>query len=67
MNLPKQSRPVMRDVSRDPTRAQVEPGANGGGGWVMPPINFLANCLAGCGAGAAQDMACVNFCHRYYG
>ena len=25
MNLPKQSRPVIRDVTRDPIRARVEP------------------------------------------
>jgi hypothetical protein len=41
MNLSKQSRPVIRDVSRDPTRAQVEPGANGGGGFAYGMCKFL--------------------------
>jgi hypothetical protein len=43
MNLPKQSRLVIRDVSHDPIRAQVEGAQNGvpgGPGWVIPPIDF---------------------------
>jgi hypothetical protein len=42
MNLPKQSCPVMRDVSRDPIRARVAGSPNGGGGgYPIPPTSIF--------------------------
>jgi hypothetical protein len=41
MNLPKQSRPVMRDVSRDPIRARV-------GGTQAPVIGGHRNPVLAC-------------------
>jgi hypothetical protein len=62
MNLPKQSRPVIRDVSRDPIRPRVE-------GAQPPPNPLLAQCLAFC-----QRMApgyprefCTTNCYGTYG
>jgi hypothetical protein len=58
MNLPKQSRPVMRDVSRGPIRAQVE-GAQ------------LDTCLWACRRTYPQPgedrNICEGLCHLYYG
>jgi hypothetical protein len=54
MNLPKQSRPVIRDVSRDPIKARVE-GA-------QPP--FLSICLAACRRMPARlYVTCEMGCH----
>jgi hypothetical protein len=66
MNLPKQSRPVIRDVSRDPIRARVE-GA-------QPVIGghrtLLAQCLqfcAGYGHNPQFQQHCIQTCYGTYG
>ena len=56
MNLPKQSRPVIRDVSRDPIGARVR-GADG-----------LSDCVHGCRVlPAAKQNACINMCTQLWG
>jgi len=53
MNLPKQSRPVIRDVSKNPIKARVQAALNGGGGvlppaapdLILPPFNWCNLCL----------------------
>jgi hypothetical protein len=53
MNLPKQSRPVIRDVSREPIRARVE-GA-------QPTVG---DCLRWCAANCRRNYAgCEMQCH----
>jgi hypothetical protein len=54
MNVPKQSRPVIRDVSRDPIRARVE-GA-------QTPCQIWCAGLEAPGSNAFNR--CVNFCER---
>jgi hypothetical protein len=56
MNLPKQSRPVIRDVSRDPISARVE----------AAQPSFISICLAACRRMPllGDRIACENNCHR---
>jgi hypothetical protein len=64
MNLPKQSRPVMRDVSRDPIRARVE-GAQHADPWRPDP---LQDCLRRCWMlPGPEGGACASRCYEQYG
>jgi hypothetical protein len=66
MNLPKQSRPVIRDVSRDPIRPRVE-GAQIIGGHRNP---LLAQCLEWClhsGYDPQFQAHCRQTCFGTYG
>jgi hypothetical protein len=63
MNLPKQARPVMRDVSRDPIGARVE------GAQPEPPNPWLNTCLQFCYSrppGEFRDF-CIQTCYGTYG
>jgi len=64
MNLPKQSRPVMRDVTRAPITAQVE------GAQPSPPIGEdpnpglrLIQCLQFCRNHPNLGQFCINQCY----
>jgi hypothetical protein len=59
MNLPKQSRPVMRDVSRDPIRARVEPQQED---WLGPCLAFCHQRMA---PGYPRDFCIANCCGTY--
>jgi hypothetical protein len=60
MNLPKQSRPVIRDVTRAPITAQIEGAQPWIGGHRNP---LLTQCLQGC----AGYQFCENACYAVYG
>jgi hypothetical protein len=57
MNLPKQSRPVIRDVSRDPIRALVE-GAQ---------TYCERQCALYSSPGSNAWARCVSFCEQFGG
>ena len=59
MNLPKQSRPITRDVTRDPIRARVE-GAQGDP--PVPQLPDLGRCLELCRTRFPPGKPGQNFC-----
>jgi hypothetical protein len=63
MNLPKQSRPITRDVSRDPITARVQ------GAQVDPvPNPWLLQCLNRCRLlPGPEGGACASGCYERYG
>jgi hypothetical protein len=60
MNLPKQSRPVIREVSRDPIRTRVE-GAQEIG-WQRRYANCQRQCAGYAPPGSQAFDRCVNEC-----
>jgi hypothetical protein len=62
MNLPKQSRPVIRDVSRGPIRARVEGAQPEPNPWLGPCLEFC-NRMA---EGYPREF-CIRNCYGTYG
>lgn len=64
MNLPKQSRPVIRDVSRAPIIARVE----GAQPWIGEHRNpLLIQCLQFCRNYPHLGQFCIDNCYGTYG